>query len=359
MKGKRQRKQRGRSAVSGRAGRRRPDAWHGDDAPTREKVLRGGGNAEALSGEASAKERDAVTRGGRVVEVRAAAIAVEPADGGELVATRLRKSTRVPHAGSSAVVVGDEVRFLPEGPMPWVLTEVLPRRTRLARVRRGREEHVICANVDIGAVIASADRPPFKPSLVDRYLVSFAEGGLTPLLVLNKIDLVTAAEAEAMLAPYRDIGVAALGVSAGDGRGIDRLVAFLGERTAVFSGQSGVGKSSLLNRLGGLELKTADVYGALGKGRHTTTTSTMHRLTTGGAIVDTPGIRSFGLVEPGEAALRAFFPEIYAAADGCRFADCRHVGEAGCALPRAIAEGRVRADRLESLQGITGEERGD
>ncbi len=353
MKGKRQRKQRGRSAVTGRAGRRRPGAWDGDDAPTREKVLRGSGNAEALSGEASAKEREAVTRGGRVVEVRAAAIAVEPAEGGgELVATRLRKSTRVPHAGSSAVVVGDEVRFLPEGPMPWVLTEVLPRRTRLMRVRRGREEHVICANVDIGAAIASADRPPFKPSLVDRYLVSFAEGGLTPLLVLNKIDLVTPAEAESMLAPYRDIGVAALGVSAGDGRGIEELVAFVGDRTAVFSGQSGVGKSSLLNRLAGLELKTADVYGALGKGRHTTTTSTLHRLTTGGAIVDTPGVRSFGLLEPDEAALRAFFPEVYAAAEACRFADCRHRGEAGCALPEAVRAGRVRAERLESFLGI-------
>lgn len=338
--------------MTGRAGRRRPDAWDGDDAPTREKVLRGSGNAEAIPGEASAKERGKDTREGRVVELRGAVIAVEPADGGGVVATRLRKSTRVPHPGTSAVVVGDAVRFLPEGAEPWVLTEVLPRRTRLARVRRGREEHVICANVDIGAVIASADRPPFKPSLVDRYLVSFAEGGLTPLLVLNKIDLVTADAAAAMLAPYHEIGVAALGVSAHDARGVDDLLGFVGTRTAVFSGQSGVGKSSLLNRIAGLDLKTADVYGALGKGRHTTTTSTLHRLVTGGAIVDTPGIRSFGVLEPDETALRAFFPEIFAAADGCRFADCRHRGEAGCAIPKAIAAGRVRVERLESFLGI-------
>ncbi len=352
MKGKRQRKQRGRSSVAGRAGRRRPGDWHGDDAPTREKVLRGSGNAEAVPAEASAKERGQDTRAGRVVEVRGAVIAVEPADGGAVVATRLRKSTRVPHPNASAVVVGDEVRFLPERAEPWVLTEVLPRRTRLARVRRGREEHVICANVDIGAVIASADRPPFKPSLVDRYLVSFAEGGLTPLLVLNKIDLVGEAEAAAMMAPYHGIDVAAIGVSARDGRGIDELLAFVGERIAVFSGQSGVGKSSLLNRLAGLDLRVADVYGALGKGRHTTTTSTLHRLPAGGAIVDTPGIRSFGLLEPDESALRAFFPEVYAAAEGCRFADCRHRGEAGCALPAAVAAGRVRAERLESYLGI-------
>ena len=352
MKGKRQRQQRGRSAVKGRPGRRRPGAWQDDDSPTRERVLRGSENAEKLSGEASAKERDAETRGGRVMEVRAAGIVVEPEGGGDVVLTRLRKSTRVPHPGTSAVVVGDHVRFLPEGPMPWVLTEVLPRRTRLARVRRGREEHVICANVDIGAVIASADRPPFKPGLVDRYLVSFQEGGLDPLLVLNKADLVTADEVAAMLAPYHEIGVASFGVSASDGRGIDALVAFLGTRTAVFSGQSGVGKSSLLNRLAGLELRTADVYGSLGKGRHTTSSSTLHRLVTGGAIVDTPGIRSFGLKEPSEAALRAFFPEIFEASESCRFADCKHTGEAGCAMPAAIARGRVRRERLESFQTL-------
>lgn len=356
MKPKRKRSQRGRSAVLGRPGRRRPGEWHEDDAPSREKVLRGGDNAESLPEEASAKERGAETPRGRVIEVRAAAIVVEPAAGGPLITTRLRKSTRVPHSGASAVVVGDEVRFLPGGPMPWVLTEVLPRRTRLARRRRGREEHVICANVDVGAVIASADRPPFKPALVDRYLVSFGEGGLEPLLVLNKIDLVEPGAADDLLAPYREIGVAAVGVSAEDGRGLQELLAILGTRLAVFSGQSGVGKSSLLNRLAGLELRVAEVYGALGKGRHTTTTSTLHRLSTGASIVDTPGVRSFGLLDPDERALRAFFPEVFAAADSCRFADCRHGGEAGCALPAAIREGRVRAERLESYRAIVGGE---
>ena len=211
---------------------------------------------------------------------------------------------------------------------------------------------MICANVDIGAVVASADRPPFKPGLVDRYLVSFQEGGLEPLLVVNKADLVDAAAVVAMLAPYHGIGVASVAVSASTGQGIEELLRVLGMRTAVFSGQSGVGKSSLLNRLAGLELRTADVYGSLGKGRHTTSSSTLHRLATGGAIVDTPGIRSFGLKEPSEAALRAFFPEIFEAAESCRFADCKHIGEAGCAMPGAIAAGRVRRERLDGFRTL-------
>jgi len=357
LKPKRKRKRRGRTSVPGSSGRR-PQAWRDEDAPTTERILRGSENAGALPDEASARERAAGSRAGRVVEVRAAEVVVEPEDGGPAIAARLRKSTRVPHPASSAVVVGDEVRFLPEGPGPWVLTEVLARRTRLARVRRGREEHVICANVDVGAVIASADRPPFKPGLVDRYLVSFAEGGLVPLLVLNKVDLVAAERVAAFLAPYRGIDVVAIPVSAADGRGLEDLARFLAGRTAVFSGQSGVGKSSLLNRLAGLDLRIADVYGRVGKGRHTTSASRLHRLPNGGAVIDTPGVRSFALPPPSDRALRAFFPEIFAAATDCRFGDCRHAGDDGCAMPEAIEGGRVRPERLESYRALVEEAAG-
>jgi ribosome biogenesis GTPase len=172
--------------------------------------------------------------------------------------------------------------------------------------------------------------------------------------VVNKRDLVADPELSAAVAPYRDIGVRAIPVSAATGAGLGELEAALAGRTAVFAGQSGVGKSSLLNRIAGLDLRTADVYGRLGKGRHTTTSTAMYRLPSGGAVIDTPGVRSFALPSPSPEALRAFFPEIVAAAGACRFADCRHRGDAGCALPGAIAAGRVRGARLESYLALTG-----
>jgi ribosome biogenesis GTPase len=349
LKQHRKRKQAGRSAVPGRR-----SGWQEDDAPSKERVLRGPANAAANPEAPSAKELDADTRLGRVLEIRGSDLIVEPAGGGEPLAARMRKSTRVPHSHATAVAVGDEVRFLTEASSS-VLTEVLPRRTHLTRMRRGHQEHVICANVDLGVVVASAAQPPFKPGLVDRVLLSFRQGDIEPLLALNKRDLAPERDVEAALAPYREIGVHAVAVSASTGAGLEELEELLAGRTAVFAGQSGVGKSSLLNRLAGLDLRVADVYGRLGKGRHTTSASTMHRLRSGGAVIDTPGVRSFALPEPSPGALREFFPEVFAAAEGCRFADCRHRGDGGCALPAAVADGRVRVARLESFLTLTGD----
>lgn len=346
MKKHRKKQRSGRGAVA--SGRR---SWRGDDAPSVERVLRGPENAQALSDEPSAKEAEAGTLGGRVVEIRGSEIVVEAHDGGELIVARLRKSTRSPHGRASAVVVGDEVRFFREGAAT-LITEILPRRTHLTRIRRGHEEHVICANVDLGVVVASAAEPPFKPRLVDRVLVSFVQGGLTPMLVLNKAELLPQAAVERMLQPYRNVNVAAFALSAHTGQGLEALAQELAGHTAVFSGQSGVGKSSLLNRLAGLDLKTADVYGKLGKGRHTTSTSTLYRLPTGGAVIDTPGVRSFAVREPSDEAMHAFFPEIFEVAANCRFADCRHRGDEGCAMPDALAGGRVAAARLDSFLAL-------
>jgi ribosome biogenesis GTPase len=322
-------------------------------------VLRGGENAPALPPDASRKELEAGTQVGRVVEVRGAEVVLEPLGLGEPVAARLRRSTRVPHGSASPIVVGDEVRFLAEGPSPPVVTEVLPRRTHLTRVRRGREDHVLCANVDLGVVVSSVALPPFKPGLVDRMLVSFAEGGIAPLLALNKADLLPPEEVERLVGPYRDLGVAAVAVSAKTGEGLDDLARHLAGHVAVLSGQSGVGKSSLLNELAGLDLRTAHVYGRLGKGRHTTSTSTLYRLPSGGAVIDTPGVRSYALHRPTRAALRAFFPEIFEVAESCRFADCRHRGDEGCALPAAVEAGRIRPERFASFLGLAEETQGD
>jgi ribosome biogenesis GTPase len=322
-----------------------------DDAPSREKILRGRENEGAPPGAPSAAELEGEVARGRVVSRRGLEALVEPEDGGDSVRCILRKSTRVPHSSANPLAVGDLVRWIVGPAEPHVLTEVEPRRTALTRVRRGREEHVIAANVDLAVIVASATQPPFKPRLVDRYLMSAAQGGLEPVLVVNKIDLAEPGASGEMLAPYAGLEFPAIATSATTGEGLDELTRIVQDRISVFSGQSGVGKSSLVNRLGGgrFRIPTAEVYGKAGKGRHTTTDSTLYRFPFGGGVVDTPGIRGFLLHEPTLEALAEFFPEILEAAEACRFADCAHDGDAGCALPEAVAEGRVHPDRLVSF----------
>ncbi len=345
-----------RSRVGRTAGRRerprgiRADELARDEEILREKILRGRDNEDAPPEAPSGTELTGLTRDGSVAAVRGAVIAVQTSAEDDPVPCALRKSTRVPHSRANAVAVGDEVTFLAEGDPPYVLTEVKPRRTWLARSRRGREEQVICANVEQAVVVASTLCPPFKPRLVDRYLISAGQGGMSPLLVLNKTDLVPPDEPDVLLEPYRSLGLAVVACSAHTGEGFAELEDVLRGKLSVLVGQSGVGKSSLLNRLiPGLEVRTAEVYGSLGKGRHTTSTSTLYPFPFGGAVVDTPGIRSFSLHEPTAEVVASFFPEIVAAAADCRFSDCRHRGDLGCALPRAIQRRQVRADRLESF----------
>jgi ribosome biogenesis GTPase len=347
---KRKRKQVGRSVRRG-PGRRKVHADDDavDEESRREKILRGRDNVDVVPDQASRSEVEGDVRSGQVVSIRGREAIVQPESGGEPVLTILRKSTRGPRTPASPVVVGDRVRYLADDEEPFVLTEVEARRTRLVRGRRGGEEHVICANVDLGVIVASAVEPPFKPRLVDRYLISIQQGDLEPVLVLNKIDGIGPGEADRLLAPYRHLDFPCLPVSAVTGEGIEALVEVLRDRTAVFSGQSGVGKSSILNRLAPeLKIHTQEVYGRVGKGRHTTSASTLYRFPFGGAVVDTPGVRSFSLHAPTAAALREFFPEIARAAESCRFSDCRHRGDEGCAVPAAVAVGEISPDRLES-----------
>jgi ribosome biogenesis GTPase len=305
----------------------------------------------------STTELEADVARGQVVAVHGLEIHVVRDDDGAVGRCILRKSTRAPNPSTNAVTVGDRVAWLVAPEEPFVLTEVEVRRSVLTRVRRGHQVHAIAANVDLAVVVASADRPPFKPRLVDRYLLSAAQGGLEPVLAVNKIDLVGPEEAARLLAPYAGLELSAVAVSAETGQGMDDLVAILRDRTAVFSGQSGVGKSSLINRLGGgrFDIRTADVYGKVGKGRHTTSASRLYRFPFGGGVVDTPGIRGFLLHEPTIEALAAFFPEVVEAAEACRFGDCAHDGDAGCALPEAVDAGRVHPDRLDSFRVLMAE----
>jgi ribosome biogenesis GTPase len=242
--------------------------------------------------------------------------------------------------GSSVLAVGDEVEIERDGEALSIVS-VAPRRTHLGRAGDGsRDPQVIAANAEQAVIVSSADEPPFRPGLVDRWALLAARGGLRPFLVLNKVDLVTREEAERLIAeaavplPYM------LG-SARTGSGMEELAESLRGTTSVLVGHSGVGKSSILRRiLPGTEIATGELSAKSGKGRHTTTGARLFPLPGGGHVIDTPGVRSvsLGAITAAETAL--VFPEIRDAR-ACRFTTCTHRMEPGCSVLAGVQEGTI------------------
>jgi ribosome biogenesis GTPase len=249
------------------------------------------------------------------------------------------------------VVAGDVVMFSPsaEGTMrEAVIEEVLPRRTTLHR-SDGRRFHVIAANVDQVLIISSIRKPMIKEHLIDRYLVAVHAGGPAAIICINKADLDEYEEIDEILDRYRRIGYRTVATSAATGRGIDELRAMLKDKVTLAAGQSGVGKSSLINAIQpGLNLKTAHVSEATEKGRHTTTTSVWYPLDMGGAIVDTPGIRALDVAMVPLNELEVHFVEFLDKIPHCRFQDCVHIHEENCAVKAAVEAGEIDPMRYES-----------
>jgi len=250
----------------------------------------------------------------------------------------------------NAVVTGDRVRLSWDADRA-VVAEVEPRRNAFSRRATGErvEEQVVAANLDQVCVVASLKQPEFRPGLVDRVLVQCGRAGIAGLLVLNKLDLDTHHEAAAILAEYRQAGVGGTATCATSGLGVDVVrEACLGRRT-LFVGHSGVGKSTLLQRLLPEErLARGDVNEVTGKGRHTTTAAVLYRSGPGTELVDTPGVRAFALWGVDAAELVAYYPELEPLLGGCRFGDCRHDREPGCALRAAVERGEVGERRFAS-----------
>ncbi len=233
-----------------------------------------------------------------------------------------------------------------------MIERVEPRHGVLTRASR-RREHVLVANVDQLAVVISLVQPDLKPHLIDRYLAAAQKGGLAPVLLLNKADLADPVALQPLVGFYAQVGVPVILTSAATGLGVGRLRELLRGRATVFSGQSGVGKSSLLNAVQPeLALKVKSVSEVNEKGRHTTTYSQLIRLDAGGWVVDTPGVRQLALWDTIPEEVEGYFPEFRPFVPLCAFPDCSHTHETGCAIKAAVARRQLSERRYFSYMGM-------
>ena len=253
----------------------------------------------------------------------------------------------------SIVIAGDEVLFLPTSSDKGVIERVHPRHGVLARGSQHRE-HILVANIDQVAIVVSAEEPVIKPHLVDRFLVSAAKGNVAAVIFLNKIDLVDPADLQMLCGIYAQLGNEIVLVSAERRLGLDRLKAVLRNRQTVVAGQSGVGKSSLLNVIQpGLSLRTGEVSDWTKKGKHTTRNAVLYELDFGGWVVDTPGIRQMELWDVHPEEIEGYFVEFRPFVRFCKFPNCSHVHESDCGVQSAVARGLISTMRYESYRKLT------
>jgi ribosome biogenesis GTPase / thiamine phosphate phosphatase len=294
---------------------------------------------------------ESVCRRGRVLAIRGLASEVEDERGTvhQCATRRLLKtlSTDQRHV----VAVGDRVLFRPvEGsdPPEGVIERVEPRRGSICRTTRGRQQ-ILVTNVDQLLIIASAAEPRLKPNLIDRLLLAAEKGRMRPVICINKIDLVEPASLQPLVGVYAQMGYRVLLSSAKTGFGVERFRRALAGQESVVVGQSGVGKSTLLNCVEpGLARCVRPVSSDTEKGVHTTTTAELLPLSFGGYVVDTPGIRQFQLWDVIPEEVAGFFRDVRPYVSLCRFPDCTHTHEDDCAVKDAVADGRIDERRYDS-----------
>ncbi len=282
-----------------------------------------------------------------MAEARGVVVAV----GGGLVAVEHDGDQRVAKlAGRLSVrpVVGDEVALTLEPDGGARIDRIDERRTSFARAQRlGRGDQTLVANGDVLAVVAACAHPPLRRGLIDRLLVAAWAGSLDAVLVITKLDLRADADEPpgVVLADYARIGYEGVAVPLEAADAVSAVAELIGERVSVFAGHSGVGKSTLVNALTGGAQLTGAVSEVIGRGRHTTTAARMLTRTDGVRLVDTPGIRGFGLAGLSPDDLPHAFPELVEAAPRCRYKPCAHVGDRGCAAPATTSPARLASDR--------------
>jgi ribosome biogenesis GTPase len=248
----------------------------------------------------------------------------------------------------NVVVAGDRVLLRAESVLDGMIEHVEPRHGVISRTSRG-QQHVLVANIDYLLIIASAAQPGLKPGLIDRFLLTAEQCGVRPIVVINKIDLVDASMLQPIVGVYAAMGYRVLLTSAEAGTNVAYLRALLRARQTVLAGQSGVGKSSLLNAIEPeLGLAVSEVSEENEKGKHTTTAATLIPLREGGAVFDTPGIRQFQLWDIAAGEVAGLMPDLRPYVNACRYPDCLHLSEDDCAVKDAVADGRIDARRYDA-----------
>ncbi len=300
-------------------------------------------------------------RKGRVMKSTGSWYMVEEADGKhEIFRCRIRGRLRLKGVRTTnPIAVGDWVDFdmeeTAEEGCTGVITAVDPRKNYVIRraTNLSREAHIIAANLDQAFLVVTLDFPTTNPEFIDRFLVTCELYKVPVTILLNKIDLFNRADFAERLANFHAIyegaGYRVLEVSALYGQGMEELRTMLSNKISLFSGNSGVGKSTLIAALiPDSDIRTGDISDYHHKGKHTTTFSEMFPLPGGGYLIDTPGIKGFGILDVETKELARYFPDLFREVPGCRFYNCTHTHEPYCAVKEAVEEGRIAPERYFS-----------
>ena len=290
--------------------------------------------------------------------IRATGSWYEVLNGEERINCRIRGKLRLKGVRSTnPVVVGDIVRCESDQNGEWVIYDIVPRRNYIIRraSNLSKESHIIAANIDRAMIVVTLIEPVTALEFVDRFLITCEAYKVPATILLAKIDLL--ADAPEAVAEFHEIynsaGYEVIDISATEGIGVDRVKAMLDGKVTLVSGNSGVGKSTLIGKIDPtLEIRTGEISESFHKGKHTTTFSTMYPIGNNGYIIDTPGIKGFGLIEIGDKELWHYFPEMIATAGECRFYNCTHTHEPGCAVVEAVKDGKISYSRYESYLKI-------
>lgn len=297
---------------------------------------------------------------GKVIRNTGAHYVVETADGAE-VPCKAKGNFRIKGIRTTnPVAVGDNVEIGAPGPDGVAfITKILPRSNYIIRraSNLSKEAHILAANIDQALLVVTLVHPETSTNFVDRFLATAEAYGIEAVIAINKIDLLQDDEGLELLDAfqylYQSIGYKTIAVCAKTGDGLQALSEILKDRITLLSGNSGVGKSTLINDLvPGSNAKTAEISAAHDQGQHTTTFSQMYKLPQGGSIIDTPGIRGFGTIEFKKNEVAHYFPEIFKEGANCKFGDCTHTHEPGCSVLRAVEECRIAQSRYSSYLSI-------
>lgn len=266
---------------------------------------------------------------------------------------------------TNPVAVGDHVEFLvseEENTQIGLITNIIERKNYIIRksTNLSKQSHIIASNIDQAFLVVTINFPITTTTFIDRFLASAEAYRIPCILIFNKIDRYSqtqTAQMESLISIYSEIGYTCLRMSARKNIGIDELKEMMKNKTNVFSGHSGVGKSTIINTIQpGLNLKTKEISDSHFSGVHTTTYSEMFDLDFGGFIIDTPGIKGFGMLEMENREISHYFPEMFKLLDDCQYYNCSHTHEPGCAVKNAVADGKIAESRYISYLGLLDED---